>query len=614
MRNSKNNLDPSARLVVVLALLLALAWSAVVVIHPFFIGHLELKLTDAIVATAPNVPISDQVVVVEIDEQSLATWGQWPWPRTRLACLLEKLKALGAKSIALDFIMAEPDRTGRPTASPGGANGTSACASEVMVRETPDGPTDNDAVLAATLATGPFVLGYGFDFGGHAPPSSACHLPALEIINIRHPALEVGGIHFYEAKGIICNIPQLAVNAPYAGFLNGQPDGDGLLRRLPLIITYNGTCYPNLALAALLATQPHEPLTIWQRQGEQNRLVFGPHTIPIDENGNLLIHFTKNQPRLHHFPATQVLADQLSARAVRGRIVLVGLSAIGLTPVYQTPQDSHVTAVDVHAQAVETILSGSTIRRYAGIVYAEILLALLVAGLYGLCIARLEFLPTILTGAAGLLVLGIGTHVLFISRRILVLPLLPAAVIISGGLFLMLFKYWTRQRKASQQLRNALVLIKNNERHLNAIIQTIPDIVFRLDESGRITFISPAITKYQKAPETLIGRHILDLVNPEDKAAAAFRINERRTGPRATRDMELRLLLSLDGDAKACGGRYFSISAEGIYTPSQADKPLFAGTQGIAKDIDERKHLERRLERSKKMEPSAAWPPAWPTT
>ena len=296
------------------------------------------------------------------------------------------------------------------------------------------------------------------------------------------------------------------------------------------------------------------------------------------------------------------MTGQVAESEVKGRVVLVGLSASGLASVYQTPADGLYTGVEVHAQAVETILSNRYIRRHMGISLIEVVLSMIVAVLYSLCIARLEFVTTTAIGMAGIAGLWGGAQLLFSTRQMLLSPLLPTAVIVTAGLFLMLFKYWTRQRKARHSMQDALILMKSSERKLDAIIQTIPDIVFRLDVSGRITFISPALAKYKKQPEELIGKHILDLVVPEDRDSATYRINERRTGRRATTDLEVRLDLSPTESEAESEERYFSVSAEGLYTKGSPDAQSFLGTQGIARDINRRKHLEHKLEQSKKME------------
>jgi len=599
MDSSTPSIDPSVRVIIILGILLAAIGSAVYLVHPDFIGSFQFKVTDAIVANATKTDITDRVVVVDIDEQSLEAWGQWPWPRSRLARLLNGIAGMGARSIALDFIMAEPDRT------------SLKALQEELKRElglpqvegnAPAALPDNDAILAAALSRGPFVIGYEFHFEDNHRHAAGCCLHPLEMVNIQRPSGNTGWLTLHQAQGVVCNIDQLAQAVPHSGFLNGQPDGDGRLRRLPLVMRYGQAVYPNLALASLLAADNEQPVMLKQRLGNQASLIMGDHSIPIDDNGNLRIRFAAKRSNLHHISADRVLNGQVAESEVKGRVALVGLSASGLASVYQTPADGRFTAVEVHAQAVETILSKTYIRRHLTVVVAEIILSMMVAVLFSLCIARLEFLTTTIIGTVGIAVLWGSAQLLFNSRQVLLSPLLPIAVIISSGLFLMLFKYWTRQRKARLGMQEALLLMRSSEKNLNAIIKTIPDIVFRLDASGRITFISPALAKYKKQPDELIGKHILDLVAPGDRDLATYRINERRTGERATSDLEVRLMLSPTDSEEEGRVRYFSVSAEGIYMKASPDAGSFSGTQGIARDINQRKYLEDQLEQSKKME------------
>ena len=599
MRPSSQNIDPSLRATVLLGIFLAAIWSVVYVIQPNYIEHLQLKASDAIIAGAPATDISDKVVMVNIDEWSLQAWGQWPWPRSRLATLLEALTDLGARSIAMDFILAETDRTPRQS-NQQQLDSESGDPLKRLVHA--DKLTDNDATLAATLDGGPFVLGYEFRFDTIHQPNHNCHLHPVKLVDVQRAPVadEMRGL--YEAQGVVCNLLPFAHAASYSGFLNGKPDGDGRLRRLPLVIRYNGTVYPNLALAALLCADHQHAVILKQRKGDQCCLIAGEHTIPMDAQGNLQIHFSDPPSTLRQVTADQVLTGQVSKADIGGRVVMVGLGASGLSPTFLTPSDRLVSPVEVQAQALETMLSGHYIRRQEQFVFIEIIFSLLTAVLLSICVARLNFLVTAAIGGAGVIGIWTGAQDWFNSQQMLLSPLLPTAVILINGIFLMLFKYRTRQQRASQRMQDALILMKNSETNLNAIIQTIPDIVFRLDTSGRIIFISPALTKYRKHPEELIGSHILDLVAPEDREVANHRMNERRTGKRATVDLEVRLQLSATDDKESDEGRFFSVSAEGIYTAMPPETRSFSGTQGIAKDINERKHLERKLEQSKKME------------
>ncbi len=152
----------------------------------------------------------------------------------------------------------------------------------------------------------------------------------------------------------------------------------------------------------------------------------------------------------------------------------------------------------------------------------------------------------------------------------------------------------TEQKMAEQALADS-------ERELNSILRNTPDIIYRLDPTGTITFINEAVSEYGYSREELIGTSIFDLVHPDDLPLAENRINERRAGSRKTRTLELRMFHQGKEDADRVQsdtalGRIFLIEAEGLYASSDS-KDTFLGTQGIARDITERKKAE--LEREK---------------
>ena len=136
-----------------------------------------------------------------------------------------------------------------------------------------------------------------------------------------------------------------------------------------------------------------------------------------------------------------------------------------------------------------------------------------------------------------------------------------------------------------------------SEEKLNAIIRTVPDIIYRLDANGRITFISDSVKQYGYEPADLAGTSLLDMVHPDDKAQAADKIDERRTGERSTKTLEIRLLSKNQGPDSF---EYFLIAAEGLYASKEPNAGTFIGTQGIARDISDRKQAEaERLRREK---------------
>jgi two-component system, cell cycle sensor histidine kinase and response regulator CckA len=148
------------------------------------------------------------------------------------------------------------------------------------------------------------------------------------------------------------------------------------------------------------------------------------------------------------------------------------------------------------------------------------------------------------------------------------------------------------QRKIAEQA------LMRSEAELNSIISSTPDIIYRLDSRGAFTFVNDAVRRYGYEPESLLGTNVMDLVHPDDRETARHRIDERRTGPRATHTLEIRLFGSGRDSMHPARGdahRVFLIHAEGLYINDEARKEFFIGTQGIARDITERRRSEKEL-------------------
>jgi PAS domain S-box-containing protein len=148
-----------------------------------------------------------------------------------------------------------------------------------------------------------------------------------------------------------------------------------------------------------------------------------------------------------------------------------------------------------------------------------------------------------------------------------------------------------------------------SKRILNSILNTIPDIVYRLDTEGRITYINDVIKKYNYLPEDLIGKHIFDLVHPEDLEKAKYKVKERRTGERRTISFEVRLLTSKNNEipveirsTEFYDQPVFLLNAEGLYISETPKPDTFIGTQAIARDISEFKKMETQLLQAQKMQ------------
>ena len=140
------------------------------------------------------------------------------------------------------------------------------------------------------------------------------------------------------------------------------------------------------------------------------------------------------------------------------------------------------------------------------------------------------------------------------------------------------------------------------EEKLNIIANNIPDIFYILDEKGKITFISNAITQYGYSTDEMIGKNILDIVHPDDRDNAMYKIMEKRTGERRTDCYEMRFITKDRSDIqvevkerKFDNEVHFQVSAEGYYDVTKTDQKYFLGTVGIARDITYRKQLDDKL-------------------
>jgi len=231
--------------------------AAIYLINPAFIRYFNYKSTDAILSVLEPTPATGLVVIVDFDEETLGQYGQWPWPRNRLSQLLQKIADMGPKSIGLDLILSEPDRT-----SPKNWQATirNDLGDLVDIADLPEELLDHDIKLAETLKIGPYVLGFEFLFEAAASTTRPCRLHPVNVISINSLDFSLTENRLFQANQAVCNLDQLADSVSRSGFLNATPDSDGILRRIPLLLEYDNRIYASLALAVLLQSADVEQI------------------------------------------------------------------------------------------------------------------------------------------------------------------------------------------------------------------------------------------------------------------------------------------------------------------------------------------------------------------
>jgi adenylate cyclase len=274
---------------------------------------------------AQTAAADDRVLIVDIDERSLARIGRWPWPRETVGRLIARLSDAGASAIGVDIVFAEAQR------EPG-----------------------QDDRLARQLRGRPVVLGYYFTSDRAGERSGRLPPPVMDA-----RVLAGSGHRVTSWTGYGANISEVHDAAASAGFFNPMLDEDGIVRALPLLAEFDGSLYESLAVAVL-----RRHLDAGSLQLRDDALVLegasGTARIPLSEGLSALVPFAapRDQPgasRIRSLSAAEVLDGLVPEASLRGRIVLIGTSAPGLTDLRATPIRAAFPGVEVHA----TLISGA---------------------------------------------------------------------------------------------------------------------------------------------------------------------------------------------------------------------------------------------------------------
>jgi adenylate cyclase len=290
--------------------------------------RLSLFCFDLYQKAAPRQPGDAPIRIVDIDDKSLNELGQWPWPRSVVAQLVDRLREAGAAVVAFDIDFAEPDRTSPKALLPLLAqNGVGAAEAEKLLAAVPD----PDRRLAEAISTLPVVTGFILtDHGNDRPPAQKAGFAFVG----DHPLGHVGRF-----RAAVANLPGLEAAAAGNGFLNQSVDWDHVVRRVSLILRFGDKPYPSLAAEALRLALGARSY-VGRAAGANNETSFGENTgltairigqltIPTDPAGRVWLHYAKPQ-RDRFVSATDVLAGNFDPARFAGHIVLVGTTAGGV--------------------------------------------------------------------------------------------------------------------------------------------------------------------------------------------------------------------------------------------------------------------------------------------
>jgi adenylate cyclase len=332
---------------------------------PFFTG-MRLKGFDLEERLMPRRQQNLPVVIVAIDEASLAQpFGQWPWPRTLVAQLVSKIAEGRPAALGVDIIFSEPDRF-----SPENLAAALQPAAPALAKELEALPSSETA-LAAAFESAPTVLGMAVPDETVAGPQARFRPPPIRTFGADpRPFLQA-------FPALLHSLPVITAGAAAEAALVGNPDLDGIVRRVPLFIVVDGTVVPSLAAATLRVATGSRPMAILASPDGIAGARIGDYSVPTDRNGRVYPYFGKPQSSVL-WSAADVLNGAVDLHALAGKIVLLGVTGAGLVDIKQTPLGL-MQGIEVHAQLLQSILSDELLSRPIAMRRIEIAFAIVAA-------------------------------------------------------------------------------------------------------------------------------------------------------------------------------------------------------------------------------------------
>lgn len=359
----------SVQMALLMALLLLATWFSGT--ERPWLQRLQYITFDTFNRIQPREP-TDSVAVIDIDEESIAVLGQWPWPRDVMAKMVTNLKAMGAASTSFDIVFAEPDRTSPNLMAERMADDVIGSAAKTLLRTM----VDNDTVFAKSISdAGNVVTGFVWSSTGNEGKVPVMTRGMVMSKDARQMLMQSAEISTH----MVTNLPMLEHAAAGNGSFSVSTDLDGIVRRVPLVIKFapegtdNPQLFPSLALEAMrvalggknsIQISQAKSQSFWDLFKPALRVKIGPLAIPLNADGQLWVYYTP-QDQNRYIPAWRVISGQMDPARIKNKIVMVGTSAEGLKDIRSSPLNLFVPGVEMHVNIIEQALQGKFIARPA---------------------------------------------------------------------------------------------------------------------------------------------------------------------------------------------------------------------------------------------------------
>lgn len=478
----------------VLSLSLSIFLSAIYIFFPNLPDSLDNRLRDYLFTIRGELPYNQNVVIVDIDETSIKSLGQWPWSRDKLAKILENLTLANVGIVGLDIVFAEEDRTSPHKILQN---------LKIYKKDVPN----YDLEFANIVENSPVILGYQFDLV--KKDNTNAKVPQIPAIFIEKDKPQDKS-YLIEAYNTILNIPQIQDKAYSSGFFNNIPDDTGIIRSVPLIISYDDTIYPSLALEVIRVINDTQKVVVQYDENGISNIVLDDISIPTDRYGRMLINFRGPERSFKYISAIDIYNNSFDKSEIDGKIVLIGTSAAGLFDLRATPFDSIFPGVEVHANIIDNILMQDFIYKASWLDGANILIIFVLS----IIVVMLTTYTTF--WANPIIFLSFSISYLFLVYNLLfdygiVLNILfPIATVLIASIMTTLFDYFYNIKK--EEAIKAKFASKVSKNVMDDILKNIDKNEFSA-KSKEVTIFFSDIRGFTNISEKLDAKELISFLN-----------------------------------------------------------------------------------------------------
>jgi len=426
------------------------------------LNMIELKTYDLRFLSRGQIEPTPAVVMALIDEKSLDTEGRWPWPRSKIATLVDILSEDGAKVIGFDIGFLEPDENSQlGFIDQFGQRVTSLDIKNRKLADFIDESkknADNDLALAKAIknSSATVVLGYFF----HMNEATLDYRieqkeidQQLQGINVsKYPLIiyedqEAAAMPFIRAYAPESNLEILTEAADSSGYFNVFPAQDGVVRRMPLIIQGGEDIFPPLALSCAWQYLDRPQLMVKVDRYGIEGIQIGEGFIPTDENGQLLINYLGPQKTFPHISISDILSGKFNQGTFKDKVVLVGATAEGIYDLRSTPFSPVYPGMEIHATVIDNILTQNFLTKPNWSTTYDQLAIVILGALIGIALPRMSALKGLFL-AAGLFTLHIFiARWLFVNLNVWLNIVYPLLVLTITYTVLTVYHYVTEERE-----------------------------------------------------------------------------------------------------------------------------------------------------------------------